>query len=63
MRLRNIPGADDVIQAHWAAIKNEKEYNAMFTDKYYETTEPYVRFTPQMVYDIHIEKVAMLAAY
>ena len=26
MRLRNIPGADDVIQAHWAAIKNEKEY-------------------------------------
>ncbi len=34
-----------------------EEYNAMFTDKYYETTEPYVRFTPQMVYDIHIEKL------
>lgn len=25
MRLRNIPGADDVIQNHFAAIKNEKE--------------------------------------
>ena len=35
-----------------------EEYNAMFTDKYYETTEPYVRFTPQMVYDIHIEKLS-----
>ena len=34
MRLRNIPGADDVIQAHPIAIKNEKEqkgkWNAIF---------------------------------
>jgi len=34
MRLRNIPGADDVIQAHPIAIKNEKEqkgkWNAVF---------------------------------
>ena len=32
-------------------------YNKLFTDNYYKTYEPYVRFTPQMLYDIHIEKL------
>ena len=35
-----------------------EEYNAMFTDKYYEDNEPYVRFAPQMIYDISIEKLS-----
>ncbi len=34
------------------------EYNKMFTDNYYKTNEPYVRFAPQMIYDISIEKLS-----
>ena len=32
MRLRNIPGADDVIMAHEAAIKNEKQYKGKWNE-------------------------------
>lgn len=34
------------------------EYNEMFTDNYYKTNEPYIRFAPQMIYDIEIEKLS-----
>lgn len=35
-----------------------EEYNALFTEAYYEDNEPYVRFAPQMIYDISIEKLS-----
>lgn len=31
-------------------------YNTFFTDKYYETNNPYVRFAPQMIYNIEVEE-------
>ena len=31
MRLRNIPGADDVIKSHPIAVKNEKEYKETYS--------------------------------
>lgn len=34
------------------------EYNDLFTENYYKTNEPYVRFAPQMIYDITIEKLS-----
>lgn len=41
------------------AIKGEyQKYNALFTENYYESNEPYYSFTQQMIYDIHIEKLA-----
>ena len=35
-----------------------KEYNDLFTDNYYKKNDPYVRFTPQMIYDITVEKLS-----
>ena len=34
-----------------------EEYNEMFTEKYYETNEPRIQFAPQMIYDMHVEKL------
>ena len=34
------------------------EYNELFTDNYYKKNEPYVRFAPQMIYDITVEKLS-----
>lgn len=34
------------------------EYNGLFTDNYYKTEEPYIRFAPQMIYDITVEKLS-----
>lgn len=40
------------------AIKgNYEAYNALFTENYYESNEPYFSFTQQMIYDMHIEKL------
>ena len=39
MRLRNIPGADDVIQKHPVAIKNEKEQRGKW-NQVFENTNP-----------------------
>lgn len=36
---------------------NYEAYNKLFTENYYKTYDPYVRFTPQMLYDIHIQKI------
>lgn len=35
-----------------------EKYNTLFSDLYYETNEPYVRFAPQMLYDIRIEMLS-----
>ncbi|MBE6708026.1 MAG: hypothetical protein E7578_02135 [Ruminococcaceae bacterium] len=40
-----------VIEGRW------EEYNELFTDHYYETNEKKNRFAPQMIYDMHIEKL------
>ena len=32
-------------------------YNALFTENYYSSNEPYYSFTQQMIYDINIEKL------
>ena len=41
------------------AIHGDYEsYNALFTERYYETNEPYYSFTQQMIYDIEIEKLS-----
>ncbi len=42
---------DIVISGKW------EEYNNLFTDHYYETEKPRNRFAPQMIYDMHIEKL------
>ncbi len=34
-------------------------YNQLFTEHYYETSEPYYSFTQQMIYDIEIEKLSV----
>lgn len=40
------------------AIMGEYEaYNALFTENYYKSNEPYYSFTQQMIYDIKIEKL------
>lgn len=36
---------------------NYEAYNKLFTDNYYKSYEPYTKFTPQMLYDIHIQKL------
>ncbi len=33
-------------------------YNTYFTDKYYESADPYSRFAPQMLYDLLIEQLS-----
>lgn len=33
------------------------EYNKLFTEKYYESNEPYYSFTQQMIYDIRLERL------
>ncbi len=33
------------------------EYNALFSENYYKSNEPYYSFTQQMIYDINIEKL------
>lgn len=41
------------------AIHGDYEaYNALFTEHYYETNEPYHSFTQQMIYDIEVEKLS-----
>lgn len=40
-----------VIAGDWEA------YNEMFTENYFETNEPKIRFAPQMIYDMHISKL------
>ncbi len=35
-----------------------EEYNALFTESYYKSNEPYIRFAPQMIYDITVEKLS-----
>lgn len=42
---------------------NYEAYNKLFTDNYYKTYEPYVRFTPQMLYDIHVQKIGEQYTY
>ncbi len=37
---------------------DHETYNKLFTDNYYKTYEPYSQFTPQMLYDIQIEKLS-----
>lgn len=33
-------------------------YNTFFTDRYYEYYDPYVTFTPQMIYNIEVEQLS-----
>ncbi len=40
MRLRNIPRADDTLQAHFTVIKNPKEFRGNWTSVF-ETTVRY----------------------
>ena len=40
-----------------AILGKYSEYNALFTEHYYESNEPYYSFTQQMIYDINIEKL------
>ncbi len=55
----NTPDIDFFIEYFDCAINGRyEEYNAMFTDNYYESNEPYIRFAPQMIYDITIEKLS-----
>lgn len=42
----------------YAIHGNYEAYNALFTEHYYETNEPYHSFTQQMIYDIEIEKLS-----
>lgn len=35
-----------------------EKYNELFTEKYYESNEPYVAFTPQMIYNIEVEQLS-----
>lgn len=40
-------------------IKGDYEtYNSFFTDKYYQTEDPYISFAPQMIYNIEIEQLS-----
>ncbi|MBE6560772.1 MAG: hypothetical protein E7662_06575 [Ruminococcaceae bacterium] len=42
-----------------AAIAGDAEaYNALFTDAYYKSHEPYERFAPQMIYGIKLEEMS-----
>ena len=36
-------------------------YNTYFTDRYYKTNEPHLRFAPQMLYDIHVVQLSQTA--
>ena len=55
----NTPDIDFFIEYFDCAINGRyDEYNSMFTDKYYKSNEPYIRFAPQMIYDITIEKLS-----
>ena len=36
-------------------------YNGFFTDRYYRDADPYVRFAPQMLYDIHVYQLSETA--
>lgn len=42
---------DTVIAGDW------EKYNTLFTDHYYESEKPRNRFSPQMLYDLQIEKL------
>lgn len=42
----------------YAISGNYSEYNALFTENYYESNDPYYSFTQQMIYDIRIEKLS-----
>ena len=33
-------------------------YNTFFTDRYFRDADPYVRFAPQMLYDIHVYELS-----
>lgn len=55
----NTPDIDFFIEYFDCAINGRyNEYNDMFTENYYKTNEPYIRFAPQMIYDISIEKLS-----
>ncbi len=42
---------DTVIAGDW------ENYNEMFTDNYFETSEPKNQFAPQMIYDMHVSQL------
>lgn len=44
---------DIIISGRW------EEYNKLFTEKYYETHDKKEQFTPQMLYDMEIEKLSV----
>ena len=55
----NSPDLDFFIKYFDCAINGRyEEYNAMFTENYYKSNEPYIRFAPQMIYDITVEKLS-----
>ena len=43
-----------------AAVAGDADaYNALFTDNYYKSNEPYERFAPQMIYGICVEQMSV----
>ena len=57
--VNNTPDIEFFIEYFDCAINGRyEEYNDMFTARYYKTNEPYIRFAPQMIYDIKLEKLS-----